>query len=402
MPSPAGTFALLTPPGEGGIAVIGVEGRGARKALLAALDCPRLTRLRAGRLALGRLLDGDGTVLDEVIVACLAPRGAIERFELNCHGGAAAAAAAAGRLAEAGLAAGATEAGRGLPLVEREFLAALAILRTTRQLTALAAAQEQLPAELRAQAGLLRAGRCGEALERLAALEAESARLARLLAVHRLVLAGPANAGKSTLFNRLAGADRAIVSPQPGTTRDCVEACVSLQGLAVDLVDTAGLGLPESGLDAEAMSLTRRSIRRGDMLLAVLDASAPAAPEVYAELGKLAAGAGGCLLVLTKTDLPVAGGVPRRLPGLPASVRVSARTGEGLDGLIAAIAEQLLPDPPRGTAAAGRGARERIGQAGTCVRERFEDNPGPAAAEAAGILESLLEAPEPELDEETS
>ena len=72
-PAAAGRFAPLTPPGEGGIAVYAVEGPGARAALLAAVRSTRLAALRPGQLAYGRLLAADGTVLDEVIVACLPP-----------------------------------------------------------------------------------------------------------------------------------------------------------------------------------------------------------------------------------------------------------------------------------------------------------------------------------------
>src|SRR5829696_145756 len=91
----------------------------------------------------------------------------------------------------------------------------------------------------------------------------------------RVVIAGPANAGKSSLFNRLAGLDRAIVSPTPGTTRDLLVEQISLGGVLVTLVDTAGLR--ETGNDVEAEGVRRAELAAGtaDLTIFVLDRSKP-------------------------------------------------------------------------------------------------------------------------------
>ena len=288
-----GTFALLTPPGEGGIAVFAVEGPGARAALLAAVRAGRLAKLKPGELAYGKLVSAFGEVLDEVIVAALPPRtppntgrrtpatAVVERFELNCHAGGAAAAAAAERLAELGLMELAEPPGEpGLSPAEAAFRRALREARTRRQLEALVTA-------------------------RAAGRGLDEPRLRAVLATHRVVIAGPTNAGKSTLFNWLAGADRAITSPHPGTTRDAVLAEVSVRGLAVELVDTAGLGrLPGDELAGSAQELAREEAAQADLVLLVLDGSVPLAEAERADAEGVLRGARRAIVVTNKSDLP--------------------------------------------------------------------------------------------------
>ena len=83
----------------------------------------------------------------------------------------------------------------------------------------------------------------------------------------RVVLAGPPNAGKSTLFNLLALADRALVSPEAGTTRDYLIASVDLGGLPIDLVDTAGRDSASAGLELQAQELGSSQIDRADLVI---------------------------------------------------------------------------------------------------------------------------------------
>jgi tRNA modification GTPase len=394
--SAAGVFRQLTPPGDGGIAVFSVEGPGARAALRAAVDSRRLADLPPGGLALGRLLSADGAVLDEVIVAALPPRGRDERFELNCHAGGAAAAAAAARLAELGLAPAASPEDREPSPAEADFLEALGAVRTRRQLAALGAERAALGGVLGRAARLLSSpGGGAAAAELLGEILEEGARLGRLLATHRAVLAGPASAGKSTLLNRLVGADRAIVSPHPGTTRDAVVALAVLRGLCVELLDTAGLGA--GGDDPLARAARERSLERSagaELLLVVIDGSAPLPAGGLAELAA-PPGAGGALVVLNKSDLGTrceAGelGEWARTPRLA----VSALTGEGIPALLEAVEKALLGPPPRLTGAAlGRRVRSRLERAYTCARRSAVENDRAPAEEAAGIVGSLLEAP---------
>jgi len=88
----------------------------------------------------------------------------------------------------------------------------------------------------------------------------------------RIVMAGPPNAGKSTLLNALARTEQAIVADLPGTTRDYVPAQIDLAGLPVDLIDTAGLGTTADPLAETVRQRTIEQMRRADLMLLVLDA----------------------------------------------------------------------------------------------------------------------------------
>lgn len=87
-----------------------------------------------------------------------------------------------------------------------------------------------------------------------------------------VALVGPVNAGKSSLFNRLIGRERALVAPEPGTTRDYVEATVQWSGLAVTLIDTAGVRERADGLEARGIELGERRAREADFELVIVEA----------------------------------------------------------------------------------------------------------------------------------
>jgi tRNA modification GTPase len=149
-----------------------------------------------------------------------------------------------------------------------------------------------------------------------------------------VVIAGPPNAGKSSLLNRLAGNDVAIVTNVPGTTRDVLRQQVHLDGLPLNLVDTAGLRSTVDVVEAEGVRRARSEISRADRVLYIVDASIAGGddPELYAaELAQLPPGIP-VTLVLNKIDLI---GVSPRLDetAAPSRVFLSARTGAGLDTL---------------------------------------------------------------------
>jgi tRNA modification GTPase len=123
------------------------------------------------------------------------------------------------------------------------------------------------------------------ALERLAA----SYRSGRLLSAGcRVVILGRPNAGKSTLFNALAGSARAIVTDVPGTTRDALETELDLGGVPVTLVDTAGLRETEDLVESLGVARARAEAERADAILYVYDAAAGLAPGEEADLARLA------------------------------------------------------------------------------------------------------------------
>jgi len=138
----------------------------------------------------------------------------------------------------------------------------------------------------------------------------------------RVVVAGPPNAGKSSLVNALAGEARAIVTPIPGTTRDLIEVPLSMGGVPVTLVDTAGLRESPDTVEAIGIDLARRSIERGDLLLWLGPATdSPRHPRQ--------------LQIASKADI-------RSGEGL----RLSLVSGEGLDRVRDWIIKQAAPILP--------------------------------------------------------
>jgi len=146
-----------------------------------------------------------------------------------------------------------------------------------------------------------------------------------------VVIAGKPNAGKSSLLNSLAGGEVAIVTDVPGTTRDLLRQQVHLDGLPLNLVDTAGLRPAMDVVEAEGVRRARNEIARADRVLYVVDTGVGenAAERWAAELEQLPAGVP-VTLVFNKIDLT---GAPARLDdsATPPRVFISARTGAGLE-----------------------------------------------------------------------
>jgi tRNA modification GTPase len=150
------------------------------------------------------------------------------------------------------------------------------------------------------------------------------------------VITGPPNAGKSTLFNRLLGRSATIVSPRAGTTRDWVTASVALDGVPVNLVDTAGRHIAGRFVERRAIEGGWRMAQEADLCLIVLDGSKPS-PSYVNDLRKAAGPVPQLLIVRNKSDLPGAR-EPSAAEGEGAQcgdehVAVSAQTGAGIDRL---------------------------------------------------------------------
>jgi tRNA modification GTPase len=214
----------------------------------------------------------------------------------------------------------------------------------------------------------------------------------------RVVIAGPVNAGKSSLFNRLAGLDRAIVAATPGTTRDLLVESVDLGGLPVTLVDTAGLRETDSDVEAEGVRRAERAAEGAAVTLLVLDGSQPLSPEHRDLLQRTERQSR--LVVANKADLPEAW-----TPSDAGEVhicRTSARTGEGLDRLRAAISAALgvadgEVDPPRVTNVRHAALLARVAGALDVVAHDLADVDCPPPEEAVvqgltaarGLLEEI-------------
>jgi tRNA modification GTPase len=152
----------------------------------------------------------------------------------------------------------------------------------------------------------------------------------------RTVIVGPPNVGKSSLLNRLVGRDRALVSPEPGTTRDFIEERVRVGPHWLRIIDTAGLNPSPAPLERLGMDKTLERVAEADLFLVVLDASRPEAglPDVVLERIR----PGTACVLLNKIDLAPDAAPPAALPAGTPTLRLSALTGAGLDELIAVIA----------------------------------------------------------------
>jgi tRNA modification GTPase len=176
---------------------------------------------------------------------------------------------------------------------------------------------------------------CGETKHLLAEIErhlADNHRGERLRDGISVAIVGPPNAGKSSLLNKIARRDAAIISPIPGTTRDIIEVAIDLQGYPVVLADTAGLRDSDDVIEQEGLRRARRRAEEADIRLFVFNicrsseahgASAWPGPDT--------------LLVANKVDL-----APRTGAAFPAQhFPVSALTGEGIDALLTALGERV-------------------------------------------------------------
>jgi len=151
----------------------------------------------------------------------------------------------------------------------------------------------------------------------------------------KTVIVGEPNVGKSSLLNRLIGRDRALVSPEPGTTRDFLEERILVGPHCLRLIDTAGLNPTPAPLEKLGMEKTRECLAEADLVLLVLDASRDAA-NIGGQLSQLLTDKK-TLIVLNKSDLSENEGCLDLCPDVSQVVRVSALTGDGLEGLVAAI-----------------------------------------------------------------
>lgn len=198
----------------------------------------------------------------------------------------------------------------------------------------------------------------------------------------RVAIVGRPNVGKSSLLNALLRAERAIVTPIAGTTRDTLEESATIDGIAVVFVDTAGLARDSADpVERLGMERAEAALAVADVGLLVLDASEPLTP-ADAAVARLVARLPAALAVWNKCDLPAAA-QPSPLAGRP-EVRLSALTGEGLDRLEAELVRVALADGLAATEAVLSSERHRAAVA--------EAHAACLAALASGLAADMVAA----------
>ncbi|MDP1990300.1 MAG: tRNA uridine-5-carboxymethylaminomethyl(34) synthesis GTPase MnmE, partial [Syntrophales bacterium] len=381
--------AISTPPGIGGIGLIRVSGTEAEGIARRLFRTGRpLDAFISHHLYHGEIVAPEtGAVLDDVLVAFLKGPHTYtgeDMLEISCHGGPLILRTVLAEVVRAG----ARPAERG-EFTKRAFLngrldlsqaEAVLDLITARTPEGLTAAVDRLKGKLSGRIETIR----NAIIDLLAGIEAAidfaeddgvvDTPGANLPAFHSViddlhtlaatyrrgriiregigvVIAGRPNVGKSSLLNRLLGEKRAIVTPIPGTTRDFIEETVNIGGIPVRLTDTAGIRPPENAIEKEGIDFVWERLATADAVLVILDGSMELTPEDQGLLVQMQAKP--MIPVINKSDLPerldealLRGLFPE---GTPHAVRISAKYGNGIDRLTAAIQEMILATPGEAT-----------------------------------------------------
>ncbi len=359
--------ALSTPRGRGALAVIRLSGP---NAIAIARQMSGVDALEPRHATLVTLRRPDGDELDQVLLTCFnAPHSLTgeDVVEISCHGSP----AVVRSIGDTTLELGAVLAGPGqftlralsngkINLAQAEAIRDLIAAQTE---AAVKQASRQLNGELSNELGPFKekllevivllesalefveedipAPRVNEIDNELAVVSSGVEKLARSYSAGRLLqegvrvaITGRPNVGKSSLFNSLVERERAIVTDIPGTTRDTLTEAIDLEGIPVIFTDTAGLRETTDGIETLGIERTRSAMSDSDLVLVVLDGSEEVGPsdrELIDETENTRR-----LVIINKSDLPGF--------NLPAScieelrpINVSARTGEGLATLRAAI-----------------------------------------------------------------
>ncbi len=409
--------ALATPPGRGAIAIVRCSGPDAR-AIAARVF--RSREALADRVATyGKIVDRDGRTIDRgLAIAMDAPRTVTgeDVVEFHLHGSPVVVRETLRALLQAG--ARAAEPGE---FTRRAFLngkidlsaaEAVADIIAAESQAALRAAQANLAGSLRAavedarvrlmtlveelagaidypdeiaqtQAPVVRAI-VDEVADALSELESDWERGRRVREGLSVAIVGPPNAGKSTLLNALLDDDRAIVSPHPGTTRDAIEETLMIDGLALRVIDTAGLRATDEPVERSGIERAQRALATATLALVVVDGSAPLDADATAILRETRDRQR--IVFFNKSDRGSAGYTARE-----------AAEGDALHGsahaadTIAALRERLtaaagtgnLPDPARPHLASAR-------QADAVVRARLALADADATLTAGEPLDLLV------------
>ena len=365
--------AIATAPGRGGIGVLRVSGADLAPVIDGVLGAERARRLAPRQATHAPFLDADGRPIDDGLALLFpAPHSYTGEtvLELQGHGGPVVLQMLLARCLEAGRPIGLRVAAPG-EFTRRAFL------NERLDLAQAEAVADLIDASTEAAARSAARSLVGEFSQRIAALteallelrtlveatldfpdeeidflQASDAR-GRLAAIRtslddvlararqgavlrqglNVVLVGAPNVGKSSLLNALAGEEVAIVTPIAGTTRDRIAQQVQVHGIALNVIDTAGLRPTDDPIERLGIERTLTEIARADVVLHLVDATRPAADaEVLAQVSAHAGRGVPLLTVVNKVDLT------GEAPGAQGErIALSARTGAGVEGLRAAL-----------------------------------------------------------------
>jgi tRNA modification GTPase len=222
--------------------------------------------------------------------------------------------------------------------------------------------------------------RLSEALAEIATLRSEHGSRSTSTGRPRVVLLGPPNAGKSSLFNALVGDAKAITSPEPGATRDVLTATVSIDGREIELFDTAGVDQEQQSISpiyGQAADIRERSVQAASYVIDCLPVGEPPSPDWKPGPNRL--------LVRTQAD---------RLPDFDdpsADCHVSVVAAPGIEGLKKLLAERLDRDAADGLTSAAERTAESLGRAFARLEETATDYAAGGGLEllAAGLRLTL-------------
>jgi tRNA modification GTPase len=335
--------ALLTPIGRGAIATIRVSLLGASRPVADVWPFRAANGRPLSAQSVGRIVFGYwGSEPSEEIVLCALDDATLE---IHCHGGDAASRRILRDLAAAGCRVVAWP--EFLQQTESPLRAEIMgeLCRATTLPTA-AILWEQANGLFELTVGALVAEAPGN-------LPAAAARIREWLAwadfgLHltrpwRVVLAGRPNVGKSSLINAILGYTRCVVFDQPGTTRDVVSAQTAIDGWPIEVSDTAGLRASADPLESAGIERARQTLETADLAVVLIDVSQPASAADRAILAEHRP----AIVVAHKCDLVAYEGNDRwQTDETDQWLRVSAKTGVGVEALVAAISLQLIPRVP--------------------------------------------------------
>ena len=371
--------AVSTPPGESGIGIVRLSGKGAVEIAGRLFRSPKgkdLVEVPSHTIHYGYIVSPDGSdIMDEVLLSVMKAPHTFTRedvVEINCHGGI----LPIRRVLEAVIGEGARLAGPGeftlrafmngrIDLSQAEATIDLIRAKTeqsgrialeqlsgglSKRITGFREILADTSARIEAyidfpEEDLELSGEAG-ILESVDYLIRELERLSKSYEGGRffregvsVAIVGRPNVGKSSLLNAMMGSDRAIVTDVPGTTRDIIEEYINLNGIPLRIMDTAGIREARNLAESEGVRRSLRAIEGADIVLTLFDSSRPLSEEDRHVMERVRGKK--CILVLNKSDL-VAELNEAELPDEVPRVGMSAKTLDGLESLKAEIERTLL------------------------------------------------------------